>query len=230
VISAYRIETDPDKTKKISCWPVPQNVDELRTFLGFTGYYRRFVQGYSSIAKPLNLLLAGIQNKKKSHRKARPKAEISSKWVWDEVQQTAFDTLKQILTSPPILSYPDYSQPFIVHTDACASGLGAVLYQTKDGKERVISYASRGISTAEQHYPAHKLEFLALKWAVTSKFHDYLYGSSFVVYTDNNPMTYVLEKAKLDAASHRWVAALSAYHFRIKYRPGNAIADADGFS
>ena len=117
-------------------------MDRLRTVLGITGYYRRFVQGYSSVAKPLNLLLLGIKNKKKSFRKADLKAKISSKWVWDEAQQTAFDTLKQILTSQPILSYPDYSLSFIVHTVACSSGLVAVLYQIKDGKERVISYAS----------------------------------------------------------------------------------------
>ena len=176
------------------------------------------------------MLLVDIKNKKKSFRKAKLKADTSSKWVWDEAQDTAFDTLKQILTSPPILSYQDYSQPFIVHIDACSSGLEAVLYRIKDGKERVISYASRGVSTAEQHYPAHKLEFLALKWVITSKFHDYLYGSSFVVYADKNPMTYVLEKAKLDAASHRWVAALSAHDLRIKYRPVKANADADALS
>ena len=233
IISADGIETDGIETRQDSqnlMLARTQNVDELRTFLGFTGYYRRFVEGYSIIAKPLNMLLAGIHNKKKSRRKVRIKDEVSIKWKWEEAQQTAFNTLKYILTSPPILSYPDYTQPFIVHTDACASGLGAVLYQTKDDKERVISYASRGISPAEQRYPAHKLEFLALKWAITSKFHDYLYSNSFVVYTDNNPMTYVLNKAKLDATSHRWVAALSAYDFRIKYRPGKANADADALS
>jgi len=74
------------------------------------------------------------------------------------------------------------------------------------------------------------LEFLALKWAVTSKFHDYLYGTKFVVFTDNNPMTYVMEKAKLDATAHRWVAALGAYEFDIKYRSGKSNADADGLS
>jgi transposase InsO family protein len=105
-----------------------------------------------------------------------------------------------------------------------------VLYQTIDGVDRVIAYASRGLSNAEQRYPVHKLEFLALKWSVTKKFHDYLYGNSFVVYTDNNPMTYVLEKAKLDAAGHRWIAALGAYDFQIKYRPGKANSDADGLS
>ena len=93
--------------------------------------------------------------------------------------------------------------PFKLHTDACGTGLGAVLYQTQeDGTEAVIAYASRSLNKAESHYPAHKLEFLTLKWAVVEKFHEYLYGSTFDVYTDNNLLTYVLTTAKLDAASH----------------------------
>ena len=89
-----------------------------------------------------------------------------------------------------------------------ALGLGAVLYQTwEDGTKAVIAYASSSLNKAESHYPAHKLEFLALKWAVVEKFHEYLYGSTFHVYTDNNPLTHVLTTAKLDAASHHWVAS-----------------------
>ena len=79
----------------------------------------------------------------------------------------------------------------------------------------VIAYASRSLSKAESHYPAHKLEFLALKWAVVKKFHEYLYGSTFNVHTDNNPLTYVLTTAKLDAANHCWVASLANYNFRL---------------
>ena len=86
-----------------------------------------------------------------------------------------------MLTSPPILAYADYTLPFTVHTDACGQGLGAVLYQKQDGMEKVIAYASRGLRPSERKYPAHKLEFLALKWAVTDKFHDYLMGCTFEV-------------------------------------------------
>ena len=109
-------------------------------------------------------------------------------------------------------------------------GLGAVLYQESEDKERVISYASRQLNVAESRYPAHKLEFLELKWAVTQKFHDYLYDHKFVVFTDNNPLRYVLGKAKLDAIGHRWIAALSAYDFKIKYKPGRTNTDADALS
>ena len=228
VVSAAGIETDPDKTQKISSWPTPKNVDEVRTFLGFASYYRRFVKGFSSIAKPLNQLLTGT-TKKKRYRNAKPVTH-PVKWEWSTPQEEAFQKLKKMLMEPPVLAYPEYSKPFVLHTDASRDGLGAVLYQVFDGVKRVIAYASRGISKAEQRYPVHKLEFLALKWAITSKFHDYLYGTKFEVFTDNNPMTYVMQKAKLDAASHRWVAALEAYDFQIKYRPGKMNGDADGLS
>ena len=108
--------------------------------------------------------------------------------------------------------------------------MGAVLYQNQDGKDRVISYASRSLKPSEKKYPAHKLEFLALKWAVCEKFHDYLYGTSFEVTTDNNSLTYVFTTAKLDATGQRWVAALSGYNFTVKYRSGTKNADADGLS
>ena len=120
--------------------------------------------------------------------------------------------------------------PFILHTDASGEGLGAVLYQVQEGKQRVIAYASRSLSKSERNYPVHKLEFLALKWAITDKFHEYLYGSQFQVYTDNNPLTYVLTTAKLDATGHRWVAALSNYTFSIIYKPGKGHIDADALS
>ena len=116
------------------------------------------------------------------------------------------------------------------HTDASGDGLGAVLYQVQDGQKRVIAYASRSLSKSERNYPVHKLEFLALKWAITDKFHDYLYGSEFQVFTDNNPLTYVLTTAKLDATGHRWVAALSNYTLSITYKPGKGHVDADALS
>ena len=131
----------------------------------------------------------------------------------------------------PILAYADFAKPFKLHTDTCSTGLGAVLYQTQeDGTKAVIAYASRSLNKAESHYPAHKLEFLTLKWAVVKKFHEYLYGSTFNVYTDNNPLTYMLTTAKLDAASHCWVASLANYNFRLHYRAGKANIDADALS
>ena len=125
----------------------------------------------------------------------------------------------------------DYQLPFVLHTDSSSEGLGAVLYQRQEGKLRVIAYASRSVSKSESHYPAHKLEFLALKWAVYEKFHQYLYSSkSFEVYTDNNPLTYVLTSAKLDACGQRWVAKLANCNFTIKYKCGLSNVEADALS
>ena len=130
-----------------------------------------------------------------------------------------------------MLAYADYAKPFVLHTDASTTGLGAVLYQKQgDGKERVIAYASRTLHRAEWNYDAHRLEFLALKWAITDRFHEYLYGATFEVFTDNNPLTYILSTAKLDAMGHWWVASLGPYNFKLHYKPGKMNTDADSLS
>ena len=165
-----------------------------------------------------------------SGKKTNKKTKQQREWHWGDEQDRAFNTLKKHLTSAPLLGYADNLLPYELHTDASGSGLGAVLYQEQHGQKRVISYASRGLTKAEKSYPPHKLEFLALKWAVCDKFKDYLYGSNFTVLTDNNPMTYVLTTAKLDATGHRWLAALATFDFNIQYRPGKTNADADGLS
>ena len=105
-----------------------------------------------------------------------------------------------------------------------------MLYQNQNDQRRVIAYASRSLSPSEKNYPAHKLEFLTLKWAITDKFHEYLYGAEFQVFTDNNPSTYILTTAKLDVTGHRWVAALSNYNFSISYKPGRKNTDANALS
>ena len=215
------IKTDNNKTEAMRTWPIPKSVKEIRQFLGFTGYYRRFIEGYAAIARPLNGLLVGnpatTAEKKNKNRKTRNRG---TPFEWGPQQQRAFETLIQKLTNPPVLAYAAYRLPFKLHTDASRSGLGAVLYQQQDGRDRVVAYASRSLKPAEKNYPAHKLEFLALKWAVTDKFHDYLYGTRIEVMTDNNPLTYVLTSAKLDATGQRWIASLSNYNFSLTYRSG----------
>ena len=119
---------------------------------------------------------------------------------WTEECQIAFNKLKDLCTSTPILAYANYCKPFQLQTDASDLGLGAVLYQKDENNhQRVIAFASWSLSDAEKNYPAYKLEFLALKWAITDRFHEYLYGGQFDVYTDNNPLTYILTSTKLDA-------------------------------
>ena len=169
------------------------------------------------MAQPLHKLMSGENVGKK-------KAAIK----WDSRCQQAFDDLKALCTTAPILVCADFSKLFKLHTDVCYMGLGAVLYQMwEDSTEAVITYASRSLSKAESHYPAHKLEFLALKWAVVEKFQEYLYGLTFDIHTDNNLLMYVLTIAKLDAASHHWVTSLANYNFRLHYRAGKANIDAD---
>ena len=197
---------------------------DVRSFLGFVGYYRRFIKDFSKIAKPIREVITGLENQSKRTAK---KTFVE----WTGAADFAFEHLKKLCTSTPILAYPDYKLPFVLHTDSSSEGLGAVLYQKQEGKLRVIAYASRSVSKSESHYPAHKLEFLALKWAVCEKFHEYLHGSNtFEVYTDNNPLTYVLTSAKLDACGQRWVAKLANYNFTIKYKCELSNVEADALS
>ena len=216
VVSREGLQTDPAKVEKVRDWPIPTSPKELFSFLGFAGYYRRFVKGFASISRPLNEL-KGVEKK---HFK------------WLPEHQKAFDELKKCLCSAPVLAYADFTLPFEVHVDASGTGLGSVLYQRQQGKLKVIAYASRSLGKSEKNYPAHKREFLALKWAVSDKFKDYLSdpAKKFVVKTDNNPLTYVLTTAKLDATGHRWLAALGRFNFDIEYLPGASNADADGLS
>ena len=202
IVSEEGIEPDPDKINKVQQWPRPTNPDEVRQFLGFVGYYRRFIEGFSNIARPLNNLLPGSKKKSRKGSKPRP---LPASWTWGPEQEVAFNTPKEKITTYPILGFPDCTLPYELHTDASSNRIGAVLYQTQDNIKRVIAYASRSLSKSERNYPVHKLEFLALKWSVCEKFRDYLIGTTFTALTDNNPLTYVLSSAKLDATSQRWV-------------------------
>ena len=149
--------------------------------------------------------------------------------VWTDECEESFQKLKELCSNTPVLACPDYTQKFKLYTDVSESGLRAVLAQVReDSKERPIAYASRTLSKSERNYDTHKLEFLALKWSVTDRFHEYLYLGTFNVYTDNNPLTYILTLAKLDAIGQRWVASLGPYNFSLHYNPGlqNMVANS----
>ena len=159
------------------------------------------------------------------------KTVAKTEWKWGEDQDKAFQALIKHLTGPPVLCYPDFSKPFLLRTDASKQGLGAVLCQEQEsGDVRVVAYGSRTLRTAEENYNTHKLEFLALYWAVTKQFHHYLYGAPFMVTTDHNPLTYVQTTAKLDAVGHRWMADLGSYNFVVNFKPGKLNCDADALS
>ena len=224
VVSGKGISTNPKKIEAVSKWPTPKTVYDVRSFLDFVRYYRRFIKNFSRITKPIREVIIGLENQSKRTAK-KTYIELS------DAADAAFEHLKTMCVSTPILAYPDYQLPFNLHTDSSTDGLGAVLYQKQDGKLRVIAYASRSVSKAESNYPAHKLEFLALKLAVCEKFHEFLYCSkSIEVFTDNNPFTYVLTSAKLDACGQRWVAKLTNYNFSIRYRCGVSNTEADALS
>ena len=221
-ISESGVETDPAKIRVVKDWPRPKTVKELRSFLGFASFYRRFVQGFAKIAMPLHALTGG-------HTTAG-KTSILTRWKQQE--EEAFQTLKNRLVNAPILKCADYAKPFVVETDASFQGLGAVLSQEYNGKLYPVAYASRGLRKSERNmskYSSMKLELLALKWAVADQFKDYLIGSQFTVYTDNNPLSR-LEKLKLGAVEQRWVADLAKFQFKVLYKPGRANANADGLS
>ncbi|KAL1255505.1 hypothetical protein QQF64_013566 [Cirrhinus molitorella] len=235
IISETGVQTDPEKMSALKTWPKPKNLRKLRSFLGFEGYYRRFIQNYSKIVKPLNDLTAGYaplnlksMNGEVKGKYFNPKESFGSRWTVE--CDEAFNAIISKLTCTPVLGFANPTLPYTLHTNASTTGLGTVLYQEQDGESRVIAFTSRGLSRSESRYPAHKLEFLALKWAVTEKFSDYLYGNHFTVITDSNPLTYILSSAKLDAISYRWLSALATFFFSLIYRSGKQNQDADGLS
>ena len=208
--------------ESIAQCPPPDTYTKVKSFVGLVGHYRRFIKGFAKIAAPLYDLTSGDNKDKKSeHVDLSPEA------------CEAFDHLKVACLQAPILAFPDFNKPFLLETDASRRGLGAVLSQKQaDGWYHPIAYASRVMNETEQRYHSNKQEFLALKWAVTEQFHEYLspYGKNrneFVVRTDNNPLTYIISSANLDAAGQRWVARLASYNFSLEYQKGkdNTVAD-----
>jgi transposase InsO family protein len=229
IISADGVQTDPEKVRIVKEWPIPPSLKDLRKFLGFTSYYRRFVPHYAKVAAPLHQLVGRLAGRgRKKHRK-----DVLLGKEWGEVHMSAFEELRERLTSTPVLGYADFRLPFVVETDASHQGLGAILSQIQDGKRRVIAYASRGLRKGErnsQNYSSKKLELLGLKWAISDKFREYLEHGFFTVWTDNNPLAYLLTTKKLPALEQRWVSALAGFNFKILFRPGRCNAGADALS
>ena len=213
-ISGSGILPNVHNTEKILNFVTPRNVDEVRSFLGTTGYYRRFINNYATISAPLVKLL----------RK-------NVRFQWGKAQEEAYLILKKALTSPPVLAYPDRDQVQILTTDASKNGISAILSQSPSGGpsgERVISYNSRTIRNAEVHYSTVHLEALAVVWGV-SKYRHYLLGRKFILRTDNSALTYVFKPSKPSPKLARWAAALLEYDFEVVHKPG-AQNPADSLS
>ena len=159
VVGEMGISTDPSKISAIESWPIPSKRKDVKRFLGLCSYYRRFIHGFADIAHPLHAIAQGNDVKLR----------------WSEEANAAFHKMKQLLTSAPVLGYPNSEDEFVVDTDASNVGLGAVLSQVQDGQERVIEYYSRALSKSERNYCATRKELLAVVQAV-KHFHPYLYG------------------------------------------------------
>ena len=180
----------------------------VRMFIRAVGYFRHFIKNFAQIAKPLNDLLGCGNSKLKNHPVALTAAT-----------KEAFYMLKKKCAMAPVLAFADLKRPFLLETDTSKYGLGTVLQQVQeDGKYHPVAYASHTLRGSEANYHSSKLEFLALKWAVTEQFKEYLMYRPFTMHTDNNPLTYIL--TNLDATGHRWVSALARLDFRLEYLCG----------
>ena len=202
-----------DKVQAISAWPTPQNVTDVRAFLGTAGYYRKFIQGFSAIASPLNHLT---------------KDEV--KFEWKAEQQTAFEALKEAVKNGPVLALPDPNLPFVVHTDASGFAVGAVLSQKQeDGQIRPIAFLSKKMLDAETRYPVHEQELLAIVHALKSWRH-YLHGRKFTVFTDHHSLQYFKTQPLLSSRQTRWKDIIANFDFDIVYIEGKTNTVADGLS
>ncbi|GJU57201.1 putative reverse transcriptase domain-containing protein [Tanacetum coccineum] len=208
VIDSQGIHVDPAKIESIKDWASPKSPTEIRQFLGLAGYYRRFIEGFSKIAKPMTKL-----------------TQKKVKFEWGDKQETAFQLLKQKLCSAPILALPEGSKDFIVYCDASIKGLGAVLMQ----REKVIAYASRQLKIHEKNYTTHDLELGAVVFSLKLWRH-YLYGTKCTVFTDHKSLQHILNQKELNMRQHRWLELLSDYDCEIRYHLGKANVVADALS
>ncbi|GJY83958.1 putative reverse transcriptase domain-containing protein [Tanacetum coccineum] len=208
VIDSEGIHVDPAKIESIKDWTSPKSPTEIRQFLGLAGYYRRFIEGFSKIAKPMTKL-----------------TQKKIKFEWGDKQEAAFQLLKQKLCSAPILALPEGSEDFIAYCDASKKGLGAVLMQ----REKVISYASRQLKIHEKNYTTHDLELGAVVFALKIWRH-YLYGTKCTVFTDHKSLQHILDQKELNMRQRRWLELLSDYDCDIRYHPGKANVVADALS
>ena len=209
IISEKEIEVDKAKVDLISKLPPPTNVETMRQFLGHAGFYRRFIQDFSKIAKPLYKLL-----------------EKDAKFEWDSEFQQRFEELKAYLTTTPIVRAPNWQLPFEVMCDASDLAVGAILGQRAEGKPYVVYYASKTLNEAQRNYTTTEKELLAVVYAL-DKFHAYLIGADIIIFTDHSTLKYLLTKQNVEARLIRWVLLLQEFNLQIRDKKGveNVVAD-----
>jgi hypothetical protein len=199
-ISKDGSSVDPSKVQEVMDWKPPKSVHQICSFLGLAGYYRRFIPDFSRIAKPMTELL-----------------EKGVKFVWGEACEKAFYTLREHLTSAPVLVQPDNSKPFNVFYDASGTGLGCVLMQ----EGRVIAYASRALRPHEINYHTHDLELAAVVHTLKIWRH-YLMGNRCNIFTDHKSLKYIFTQSDLNMRQRRWLELIKDYDLEVHYHPGKA--------
>ena len=206
MVPALGVSVDPRKVKAVMSWERTKSVFEICSFLGLTGYYRRFIEDFSRLAMPMMRLTL---------------KEV--KFVWDDSCERAFQELKRRLTSAPILIVTERGQRYTVYYDASKDELGCVLMQS--GK--VVAYGSRQLKNHEQNYPTHDMELVAIVFALKAWRH-YLYGVKFEVFSDYKSLKYIFTQRDLNMRQRRWIEFLEDYDFTLHYHSGkaNVVADA----
>lgn len=212
IISNKGIRPCPRKTQVIKNFPRPQTVTEIKSFLGLVGYYRRFILQFAHYSSALTRL-----------------TKKNAKFIWDNDCQEAFDYLRESLTKAPVLQYPDPDRKFYLSTDASGFAIGAILHQVYDGQELPVAYASRQMVKAELNYSTTEKECLALIWGI-KQFRNYLWGQEFTVYTDHQPLKWLMGIKDPSTRLMRWSLALSEYTFNIEYKPGKKHTNVDALS
>lgn len=207
VIQADGVATDPTKITAVTNWPAPSNITELRGFLGLAGYYRRFIQGYGVVGRPLFDAL-----KKDSFQ-------------WSAPQEQAFQELKQRLTKAPVLALPNYTKPFVLEADASGYGLGAVLMQ----EGRPIAYMSKSLGPKAQTLSTYDKETMAILEAL-KKWKHYFAGSSLIIRTDQESLKYIHEQKLTQGIQHKLLVKLLGYNYTIEYKKGRENKAADALS
>lgn len=215
VASAEGISPDQSKIEKLANYKRPTSAEEVRQFLGASGYYRKFIKDYGKIARPLNL---------KTH-----KENLKKPFTWDENDQAAFETLRTALITPPVLAYPDFTLPFVLNTDASSYAIGCVLSQVQNGKEKPIAYGSRQLNAAERNYSVTEKEALSVVYGV-KQFKHYLSASSFKVINDHKGLQWLHKHKDADSRLGRWALSLSGLNYTIEYKKGVNCGNADFLS
>ncbi len=217
VISKEGIGPDMDRAAAIQELHTPTDVTGVRSFLGMTNQFRKFIRGYADMARPLNAV---------GTEASKPLWKAGTAWGRD--QELAFQALKDVVARNTILAHPDFTKPFLLVTDASNRGVGAMLAQLDDaGRERPISFASAELNKAQRNYSATHKEGLAVVWAV-ERFKPYIHGMHTVVVTDHSALTWLLAHKEPTQRMARWTMTLMDYDLEFVHRKGkyNAIADA----